>query len=165
MSMRSIFMPAHEHSGIQMRFEADSRTYIFEIRKSAIGRDYLRITEERIKSGKPILRQRIIVFDEHIASFLDAMNEALLEAGMNVLQDTKRVREIRNSYPKAYEKWSVEDDTNLREAYSKCKDIRTLADTFQRQPGAIESRLRKLALQSESENPSHRSLGSQHVRS
>jgi hypothetical protein len=53
---------------------------------------------------------------------------------------------IRQKYPRAYVKWSQDEDENLKKEYASCQQIGELAQRFQRQPGAIRSRLQKLGL-------------------
>jgi len=54
--------------------------------------------------------------------------------------------EIHVKYPKAYAKWSPEDDEKLKNLYQSGKTNDELAYIFQRKTGAIESRLVKLGL-------------------
>ncbi|NJR22195.1 MAG: hypothetical protein HC786_08540 [Richelia sp. CSU_2_1] len=51
---------------------------------------------------------------------------------------------IRQKYPRAYIKWSREEDENLKNEYASGQDISELVKKFQRQPAAIRSRLQKL---------------------
>ncbi|WP_293155289.1 MULTISPECIES: hypothetical protein [unclassified Microcoleus] len=53
---------------------------------------------------------------------------------------------IRQKYPRAYVKWSREEDENLQKEYANCQEVSELAQKFQRQPVAIRSRLQKLGL-------------------
>ncbi|MCU0545779.1 MAG: hypothetical protein MUE44_27040 [Oscillatoriaceae cyanobacterium Prado104] len=53
---------------------------------------------------------------------------------------------IRQKYPRAYIKWSREEDENLIKEYADGQDINEIAKKFQRQPVAIRSRLQKLGL-------------------
>lgn len=53
---------------------------------------------------------------------------------------------VRQRYPKAYEKWTEDEDARLKVEYVKGLGIRLLSEMFQRQPSAIRSRLRKLGL-------------------
>jgi hypothetical protein len=56
------------------------------------------------------------------------------------------INEIRQRHPKAYERWSSAADALLLEGYVRDgRSIRELALEFDRQPSAIESRLKKLA--------------------
>lgn len=56
---------------------------------------------------------------------------------------TYTVAEVRKKYPRAYAKWSKEEDEELGELWREGKSIRTMAKFFQRKDGAIASRLRK----------------------
>jgi hypothetical protein len=54
--------------------------------------------------------------------------------------------EIRSKYPKAYEKWSENDDRLLEQEFRNVRDMIELSKIFKRQPGAVKSRLAKLGL-------------------
>jgi len=56
------------------------------------------------------------------------------------------VEEIRHDYPRAYEKWTPEEDKTLTDRYKKGITLSQLAKMHQRKSGAIRSRLRKLGL-------------------
>jgi ATP-dependent DNA helicase RecQ len=64
------------------------------------------------------------------------------------------IEEARKEHRRAYEKWSDAEDENLRRAWSDMQSIsksevakiRSVADDFHRQAGAIRSRLKKLGL-------------------
>jgi len=56
--------------------------------------------------------------------------------------------EIRVSHPKAFAKWSPEDDKKLQDLYLSGKTIEELAAILERKDGAIESRLVKFGLKS-----------------
>ena len=58
----------------------------------------------------------------------------------------QRILEIRKKYRRAYEPWDDTEDNLLIQQYTEVKDIQILSDIFQRQPGAIESRLKKILL-------------------
>jgi len=51
---------------------------------------------------------------------------------------------IKQHYPKAYEKWTAEEDILLEQKYKEGASLEELATIFQRQPSAIRSRLFKL---------------------
>ena len=53
---------------------------------------------------------------------------------------------IRLKYPRAYVKWTRDEDDNLKNEYASGQEIGELAQRFQRQPAAIRSRLQKLGL-------------------
>ena len=56
------------------------------------------------------------------------------------------VEEIRHDHPRAYEKWSAEEDGQLSNLCRNGKRVREIATTLNRQEGAIRSRLAKLNL-------------------
>mgnify|MGYP001774260358 CR=1 FL=1 len=56
------------------------------------------------------------------------------------------VEQIRREYPKAYMKWTDEEDKRLKSEYALGKTITELARILQRKPSAIRSRLRKLGM-------------------
>ena len=56
---------------------------------------------------------------------------------------------IRQRHPRAYEKWSAEEDARLREQYGQGRDVSELAELFGRQPSGIRARLVKLGLESD----------------
>ena len=67
---------------------------------------------------------------------------------------TTHVEEARQKHPRAYAKWSDEEDERLRQGWEQQEDgeeseavkIRAIAEDFDRKPGAIRSRLKKLGL-------------------
>jgi len=63
-----------------------------------------------------------------------------------VIPKSYNLETIRRRYPRAYEKWTEEDDVRLKIEYGKGLGIQPLSEMFQRQPGSIRSRLRKLGL-------------------
>ena len=64
----------------------------------------------------------------------------------NAYRPKTQNEKIRQKYPRAYVKWSQDEDENLKKEYASCQQIGELAQKFQRQPGAIRSRLQKLGL-------------------
>jgi len=74
-----------------------------------------------------------------------------VEAEALALREVKEVvstdspfAKIRLQYPKAYEKWTEEEDALLVREHANKTSVRELSDLLQRQPSAIRSRLRKL---------------------
>jgi hypothetical protein len=63
-----------------------------------------------------------------------------------VIPGSYNLETIHRRYPRAYEKWTEEEDVRLKIEYGKGLGIQPLSEMFQRQPSAIRSRLRKLGL-------------------
>ena len=57
----------------------------------------------------------------------------------------QRMAAIKAKYPRAYEKWSAQEDVELKLMSSRGVSQDELAKHFKRQPSAIRSRLEKLA--------------------
>lgn len=62
-------------------------------------------------------------------------------------EPTYSIFACRQEYPNAYNPWSEEDDLKLTEMWCNGASIKQLTDHFQRKPGAISSRIKKLKLQ------------------
>jgi hypothetical protein len=56
----------------------------------------------------------------------------------------KHLASIKQRHPRAYDKWTAEEDALLEQKYKEGTSLENLAATFQRQPSAITSRLSKL---------------------
>ncbi|GBL11228.1 Holliday junction resolvase-like protein [Microcystis aeruginosa] len=56
------------------------------------------------------------------------------------------IKDIRKTHPRAYEPWTKAEDERLRQRYKQGIVINDLAREFQRKPGGIRSRLKKLGL-------------------
>jgi hypothetical protein len=79
--------------------------------------------------------------DSQEAVEVNAGDENIQELGN---EGSFSVEEIRCKYPKAYTKWTEEEESLLITEHAKGKSIDELAERFQRQPSAIRSRLGKL---------------------
>jgi DNA-directed RNA polymerase specialized sigma24 family protein len=132
------------------KIAAGSRTYFFDVKESREGVKYLVISESRKKGKEDYKHKRVMIFQEHIPAFAKGLKKALKFAKRSSEAETYCVEEIRQEYPKAYTKWTEDDDGVLREKYLQGDTVDELAKIFQRQPSAIHSRLRKLGLVGES---------------
>ncbi len=82
-------------------------------------------------------------------SYLDVFNaarEALLlnESLPNDYQE--RMDKIKHRHPRAYERWTDEEDARLSAMHERGRTVAEMARQLERQPSAIRSRLTKLAL-------------------
>lgn len=128
------------------KVSAGSRTYFFDVKESADGIKYLVISESRQAGEKSYEHNRVMVFQEHLAAFKEGFNKALKSMIGEGESKAYHVEQIRRKHPKAYAKWTEEEDIRLRAEYAQGKTINELAEVFQRHPGAIRSRLQKLRL-------------------
>ena len=106
---------------------AGRRTYFFDVKESIDGTRYLVISESKQVSEEDYEHHRIMVFQEHIPIFVKGLNKAL--KFMKRISKTKayEVEEIRQKYPKAYMKWTKEEEDALRNYYLQGKTIDELA--------------------------------------
>ena len=123
---------------------AGSRTYFFDMKESVDGTKYLTIRESRKGSGESYEGSWIMVFEEDLSGFCNSVRRSV-EFAIGA-QKTSYVEEMRRKHPKAYSNWTAEEDATLTSEHAQGKTIDQLAREFQRQPGAIRSRLRKLGL-------------------
>jgi len=158
----------HGEELFSAKVKAGSRTYFIDVQRAANGAKYLKISESRLGNGdERHEHHRVMVFEEHLLDFIDAFHEACLhvpgqsskgraalscEAALARRSGTKpkwsaaRLAEMREEHPRAYEKWTEEEDARLRAEFAKGTTREELTILFQRQPSAISSRLRKLGL-------------------
>ena len=77
---------------------------------------------------------------------LDDFEQNLMHSYPEINSSNSPIEEIRKQYPRAYMKWTAEDDEELGFLFAEGMSIKDLAQHFQRKPGAIRSRLQKLDL-------------------
>jgi archaellum component FlaC len=111
--------------------------------------------QQQVDNALAQLAQEIAVIpsrvEEAVASRDGEINQPL---GSGVNAESKNadraksydVEKIRQKYPRAYVKWSRAEDEQLKNEYASGQQIGELAKKFQRQSGAIRSRLQKLGL-------------------
>lgn len=128
------------------KVSAESRTYFFDVKESADGVKYLVISESRQTNGESYKHNRVMVFQEHLVAFNEGFKKTLKFMITEGKATADNVEQIRREYPKAYAKWTEEENICLKNEYLRNKTIAELTEIFQRKPGAIRSRLQKLGL-------------------
>lgn len=144
---------------------AGSRTYFFDVKESKDGTRYLVISESRQKVSQQA-HNRLMIFQEHLEAFNEGYGKAMQFLGGRSKRWRSAVRllggkavrflgarskacsldEKRRKHPKAYEKWTSEDDQRLSEKFIEGASVSELAQLLQRQESAIRSRLTKLGI-------------------
>ena len=127
------------------KISAGSRTYFFDVKRSKDGVSYLVISESR-KVGTDHEHHRVMVFEENLEAFCAGFDKATAFLSVHGKYKSYNMDEIRQKYPKAYEKWLPEEDEQLKRKYTDGMSVSDLAKHFQRKPSAIRSRLEKLGL-------------------
>ena len=146
---------------------AGSNIYTFEIEYSSDGKRHLIITEEKQSSIEEKSEVAIAVSEEYLTIFTEMLNTATRfmiehkaseaafaktssgivstnEAKAN--QKSYSVEEKRKEHSKAYAKWTQDEDDKLKKLFAEGRTAKELAEIFQRNRGAITSRLAKLGL-------------------
>lgn len=134
-----------------VKISAGKRVYFIDIKQSRDGTKYLVISESKLANEK-WEHNRIMIFQEHIPTVIGEINKALKFIGVSIKTKAYSIEEVRRAYPKAYAKWTKEEEDALRDKYLKGMTIEDLAAIFQRRPSAIRSRLRKLGLLNEEQS-------------
>jgi hypothetical protein len=140
----------HGEELFSAKVAAGTRTYFVDVQRTATGAKYLKISETRHTEGKPHEHNRVMVFEEHVCDFIHAVTEAM--PFMRPDAPPGRLSRLREKHPRAYEKWTKEEDARLRTEFAKGTAKAELAALFQRRPSAITSRLKKLGLLQPSES-------------
>ena len=122
---------------------AGSRTYFFDVKEAKDGTKYVVISESR-QAGSSYDHSRVMIFEDHLETFAEGFQKTLQFLGVKT--KAYKVDDVRQTYPKAYERWAPDEDEQLKVKYQEGVSVSELATYFQRQPGAIRSRLAKLGL-------------------
>lgn len=129
------------------KFQAGKRTYFFDVKQSSPGDKYLVISESRPTKYEKHKHDRILIFQEDLPNFMDALKIAA-EWTLHIQQDTtgytERLKKIREQFPNAYQRWTTDEDARLKELVSAGTSVPDIASLLKRQPSAIRSRLQKL---------------------
>lgn len=137
------------------RLHTGSRTYFFDINQGKTGDVRLEVSESR-RRGEKFERDRVIVYEEDIARFVDELLKAVSHMpeahGQSAVRPhpeqseskATRLEEIRAKHVNAYAKWTPEEDAQLVKELASQTQITEIAQIHGRQPSAIRSRVRKL---------------------
>jgi ATP-dependent DNA helicase RecQ len=86
-----------------------------------------------------------IEYDElHIMRLLYWLETAGPPTANPVSDHHERLNQIKAGSPRAYENWTADEDEKLQQLFANNHTIQAIADTLDREPSAIHSRLRKL---------------------
>lgn len=127
------------------KVHAGNRRYFFDVKQSKDGSQYLVISESRAVDAS-FEHHQILIFEENFDTFIAAFDKTITFLGKRQKPKSSKLEELRKEHPKAYTKWSSDEDEVLKVKFSEGMSVAELAQFFQRQPGAIQSRLAKLGL-------------------
>ncbi len=94
------------------------------------------LSDEEIIASDPAIKR------EHIV--LAAREALVLNSSARTQQE--RIKRIVQRHPRAYEKWTHDEELRVAELYKLGKTLREIAASVQRQPSAVKNRLDRLGL-------------------
>jgi hypothetical protein len=127
------------------RVRAGIRTYFFDVKQTKEKSLYLVISESKAV-GADHEHHRVMIFEDDFEAFIDGFDKTIDFIRKSQEPSSSSIEKIREQHPKAYTKWSSDDDEELRSKYDQGISIAELSQFFQRQPSAIRSRLVKLGI-------------------
>ena len=116
--------------------------YFLDVRETGSGRVFLSMAQSRRAEGGGWKQDRIVVFESGLEPFRRAVLSALRvmdrESG-----DRRRVEleEVHRLHPKAFEKWTPEDDEELRRMAGEGSTPSAIAEALGRTERAVRMRL------------------------
>jgi hypothetical protein len=127
------------------QLKVGKRTYFFDVKQTKELKRYLVITEsKKLNTNSEYLRNQIMIFEEDIEKFGGCLNKALINFYKNPVIASSKMAETK--LKNAYKPWTEEDDFQLEVMFCEGKRISEIAKYFERNKGAITSRIKKLEL-------------------
>jgi len=124
-----------------------TKSFYLDLKKADNGNNYLVITQSRRIDDENQERTRIILFENEIGRFSEAMMRSLLQFSMVQNAEVRRYKShVQEQYPKAYTKWSNEDEQQLKNLFEKGHGVEDLTVSLERNAAGVMARLRKLGL-------------------
>jgi len=124
-----------------------SKSFYLDLKKTENGKNYLVITQSRKVDEENRERTRIILFENEIAKFSEAMMRSLLQFSMVRDAEIRRYKShVQEQFPKAYTKWSNEDELQLKSLFEQGHGVEDLTVSLERNAAGVMARLRKLGL-------------------
>jgi len=140
-------MTEERESVYEARANSGKTTYFIDARRAVNGRYYLSITESRRTEGESFSQRRVMVFEEGLDEFRRLLGEAADRiAGLIATRTDDEVIDVRAVHPKAFMKWSQEEEEALEREFRKNPDTAALADITGRSEKGVIERLDKMGL-------------------
>lgn len=131
----------------ESRIAAGRNTFFIDARQAVNSHYYLSLTESRRQEDGTFQQQKVIVFEESVKEFAEAVKEACgMISGLSGDRREKEISEIRKTHPRAFMKWSEEEETRLEKLFRKGTEIEELSTEFGRSRGSVLARLEKMEL-------------------
>lgn len=117
-----------------------------DIKQDLSGQEYLKITQSKHQGNKGFHRETIFINKDEILQFKQELDRAIEYWGLNPIKQKQTLSFKREEYGNAYLPWEKSADDYLLRLYAEGKTINELTEIFERNDGAIRSRLQKLGI-------------------
>lgn len=126
----------------------DGKVFFFDLKTAKNGKSYLIITQSKPVEDEKYERIKMILFEEEIQDFTNALTEVLKDFKPQDKNAVSKeyIAKLRENYPMAFQPWTKEEEELLITLFNEGKAISNLSTALQRQEGAITARLNKLGL-------------------
>lgn len=133
---------------MEYRLSNHSGDLFFELKENN-EEQYLQITQSKKIGFGNFRREEIFIDRSELLQFRDAINKAIEYWSLEIKEGKKTekkysIEKKRQEHGNAYLPWEKEADEYLIRLYEEGKSIKELTEIFERNNGAIRSRLKKL---------------------
>lgn len=130
------------------RLSSHNSDLFFDIKEDNDGQ-YLKITQSKNISFESFKSEKIFIDSSELLQFRDIINKAVEYLSLETKEEKSSekkytIEEKRQEYGNAYLPWEKEADEYLVRLYEEGISIKELTEIFERNNGAIRSRLKKL---------------------
>jgi len=130
-----------------IKVAAGKRTYFIDVKQTKEGATYLKLSESKRLDNGEYERHRIMIFEDDINNIVEALRTVLPHFKTYKKPEQKsKMEQTKEKFGNAYKPWTEEDDLKLTELFCEGKKPKELSEIFQRNVGAINSRIEKLEL-------------------
>lgn len=145
--LSAVNSPKLKHSKDLLSFHISSHSgdIYFDI-KEDIQENYLKITQSKFLGNNERRREKIFINRSEIIEFRNAINKVLNYWSLEVKEEHFEKSYNPEQPGNAYLPWKKEADEYLISLYNEGKSLNELAEIFERNKGAIRSRLKKLGM-------------------
>ncbi len=129
------------------RVSSGRDTFFIQSKKAKNDHYYITVTDSRRQEDGTFTQQKIIVFEESVKSFREKIIEAC-KSIEDLYEDRreKEISEIRKTHPRAFMKWTDQEQEKLEKLFKKGGELEDLSKDFGRSPGSLLARLERMGL-------------------
>ena len=142
----TFMMKAADSDVMSYRTSTKGGEIFLDIKQDLCGQEYLKITQSKHQGNKDFHRETIFINKDEILQFKQELDKAIEYWGLNPIKQQQTLRSKREEYGNAYLPWEKSADNYLLRLYEEGKTIHDLTEIFERNDGAIRSRLQKLGV-------------------